>query len=97
MQLAVSLVVVVAVVAVWARVCVRLHEWERARLQRATSGRPSRRALRFVRRRRRPVLPEGHRPPPGLGPLSPSERFLRQEAARGLRDLQLFLLDQRTA
>jgi hypothetical protein len=39
------------------------------------------------------LLPEGHRPPPGLSPLSPSERFLAEEASRGLRDLQLFLLD----
>ena len=38
-------------------------------------------------------VPEGHRPPPGLSPLSPSERFLAEEASRGLRDLQLFLLD----
>ena len=40
------------------------------------------------------LLPEGHRPPAGLGPLSPSERFLTAEAARGLRDLQLFLVDR---
>ena len=39
------------------------------------------------------LLPEGHRPPAGLSPLSPSERFLAAEASRGLRDLQLFLLD----
>ncbi|MDX6217460.1 MAG: hypothetical protein QOG99_3044 [Frankiales bacterium] len=38
-------------------------------------------------------LPEGHRPPPGLGPISPSERTLSAEAERGLRDLQAFLLD----
>jgi hypothetical protein len=38
-------------------------------------------------------LPFGHRPPPGLSPLSPSERFLAAEATRGLRDLQMFLLD----
>jgi hypothetical protein len=38
-------------------------------------------------------LPAGHRPPPGLSPLSPSERFLAAEASRGLRELQLFLLD----
>jgi hypothetical protein len=38
-----------------------------------------------------PGLPEGHQPPPGLSPLSPSERFLTSEVARGLRDLQLFL------
>ncbi|MGZ6791906.1 MAG: hypothetical protein ACXVGH_04700 [Mycobacteriales bacterium] len=39
------------------------------------------------------ALPAGHRPPPGLSPLSPSERFLAAEASRGLRELQLFLLD----
>jgi hypothetical protein len=38
-------------------------------------------------------LPEGHRPPPGLGPISPSERTLSAEAERGLRDLQAYLLD----
>ncbi len=41
-----------------------------------------------------PSLPEGHRPPAGLGPLSPSERFLRTESTRGIRALQLWLLDQ---
>jgi len=97
MQLAVSLVVVIAVVAAWAQVCVRLHAWERARLHRGAAGRPRLRVGRLARRSTRPLLPEGHRPPPGLGPLSPSERFLRQEAARGLRELQVFLLDQRTA
>ena len=81
MQLVVSLVVVVAVVTAWTQV----------------SSRPGRRTRVHRSARRRPLLPEGHRPPPGLGPLSPSERFLRQEAARGLRELQLFLLDQRTA
>jgi hypothetical protein len=39
------------------------------------------------------LLPEGHRPPPGLSPLSPSERFLAAEAARGLRELQAFVHD----
>jgi hypothetical protein len=39
-------------------------------------------------------LPPGHRPPAGLGPLSPSERFLRTESARGITALQLWLLDQ---
>jgi len=97
MHLAVSLVVVVAAVVGWAHVCVHLHRWERSRLPRASRGRGRGRVLVFSRRPRRPLLPEGHRPPPGLGPLSPSERFLRQEAARGLRELQVFLLDQRTA
>ncbi|MFN2539457.1 MAG: hypothetical protein ABR549_15080 [Mycobacteriales bacterium] len=40
-----------------------------------------------------PALPEGHRPPPGLGPISPSERAVTAEVERGLRDLELFLLD----
>lgn len=39
------------------------------------------------------LLPEGHQPPPGLSPLSPSERFLAAETSRGLRELQLFLHD----
>ena len=39
------------------------------------------------------LLPEGHQPPPGLSPLSPSERFLAAEATRGLRDLEKYLLD----
>lgn len=58
------------------------------------------RALRALQARRPPVprlLPPGHRPPPGLGPLSPSERFLRTEAARGLRELQMFLFEHRAA
>ena len=37
------------------------------------------------------LLPEGHRPPPGLSPLSPSERFLSAEASGGLPDLQEWL------
>jgi len=40
-----------------------------------------------------PALPAGHRPPPGLGPISPSERALAAEIEAGLRDLQLYLLD----
>ncbi len=39
------------------------------------------------------LLPEGHQPPPGLSPLSPSERFLSAEATRGLADLERYLLD----
>jgi len=38
-------------------------------------------------------LPEGHRPPPGLGPISPSERTLSAEVERGMRDLQAYLFD----
>lgn len=45
-------------------------------------------------RGQKPALPEGHRPPSGLGPLSPSERFLREESTRGLRALQVWLIDQ---
>jgi hypothetical protein len=41
----------------------------------------------------RPALPEGHRPPPGLGPIPPSHRAVTAEVERGLRDLELFLLD----
>lgn len=60
---------------------------------------PLTRAWASARSRRLPVavsLPEGHRPPDGLGPLSPSERFLRTESDRGLREIQLYLLEQRT-
>lgn len=42
---------------------------------------------------RRQLLPEGHQPPPGLSPLSPSERFLSAEASRGLRDLEKYLIE----
>lgn len=58
---------------------------------------PAVRAWQSVQARRRPtarLLPQGHRPPAGLGPISPSERFLRAEADRGLRALQMWLLDQ---
>ncbi|MCW2667528.1 MAG: hypothetical protein JWN57_2490 [Frankiales bacterium] len=55
--------------------------WLRVRTWRATRG-------------AKPLLPEGHRPPVGLGPLSPSERFLREESSRGLRALQIWLVDQ---
>lgn len=41
----------------------------------------------------RPLLPDGHRPPEGLGPISASERTLAAEVERGLRDLQAYLLD----
>ena len=95
----VSLVVIGLVVAGWVSLCTRLVAWQEARAEDAEgTGTPGRRrdVRTFLpRQRTRPGLPEGHRPPPGLGPLSPSERFLTQEAARGLRDLQLFLVDQR--
>ena len=60
---------------------------------------PAQRAWLRLRARRaarnaKPLLPEGHRPPSGLGPLSPSERFLREETTRGLRALQVWLIDQ---
>ena len=49
---------------------------------------------RRVARRALPLLPEGHRPPAALGPLSPSERFLTTEAARGIAALQQWLREQ---
>ncbi len=92
MHLVVSLVVVAAVIAAWAQVCVWLGQWQESRAH----GEAGRRTAR-TRRSRGPVLPEGHRPPAGLGPLSPSERFLTAEASRGLRDLQTYLLEQQAA
>ncbi len=80
------MLVAVLAAAVWAVVVLRVLQWHAARAQ----GRPPRGRVPRLR-----TLPEGHRPPPGLGPLSPSERFLTCEAARGLRELQLFLVDQR--
>ena len=53
-------------------------------------------AAAMARREPARLLPVGHRPPEGLGPLSPSERFLHTESARGLREIQLWLLEQRT-
>ena len=61
---------------------------------------PASRAWTAVRTRRAdasPLLPEGHRPPGGLGPISPSERSLRGESARGVREIQVFLLEHRTS
>jgi hypothetical protein len=62
----------------------------------SSTGTQSRRLLGelWSRRPGKPLLPEGHRPPAGLGPLSPSERFLSSEAARGIRALQVWLIDQ---
>ena len=58
-----------------------------ARRQRADDAEP--RARRFALRRgqqpSRPLLPEGHRPPPGLGPISPSQRAISAELDSGLR------------
>ena len=91
-------------VVVLAGVCSRLAERiqpEAARLgldPDETS--PAQRAAHVVRARFRaraaglPSLPHGHRPPAGLGPLSPSERFLRAETARGIRELRLWMLDE---
>ena len=74
---------VLVVVAVWVVCCARLVQ---RRGERAEVG------ARTVRRPR--LLPEGHRPPPGLSPISPSERYLTAESRRGMRELQLFLADQ---
>lgn len=91
MHFAISLMVIGAVVATWVAICLRLVARHEARQLDPT---PRRRAEpRRSRASRRPSLPAGHQPPAGLGPLSPSERFLTQEAARGIRDLQLFLVD----
>ncbi len=76
----------------------RLMTWQAARLgapvpdgrRQPGRGHPGRRPAPSL-----PSLPAGHRPPPGLGPLSPSERFLSTEAARGLRELQQFLAERR--
>ncbi len=87
MQLAVALAVIGVVLVAWVQVCLHLATWLETR-----AGGPRRR-WRAPRARLR-LLPEGHRPPPGLGPISPSERFLTQEAARGLRELQVFLVDR---
>jgi hypothetical protein len=84
---------------VFASVCARLGDRVRPDAgdtpERAPS--PAQKAWRAARSRRQPtarLLPEGHRPPAGLGPLSPSERFLRTESARGITALQLWLIDQ---
>ena len=80
------MVLAVLVVAVWVVCCARLVQRRNERAQ--VGARP-------VRRPR--LLPEGHRPPPGLGPISPSERYLTAESRRGMRELQLFLADQAPA
>lgn len=86
---------------VFASVVGRVADWNARRspsddLQPVPS--PASRAWAAVKARRTAALalPHGHRPPDGLGPISPSERFLRGESARGLRELQLFLLKPRT-
>lgn len=98
MHFALSLLAIAVVVIAWAAVCVRIEAWRSARAAAGPEApRTAERRLRLPRQRVRPALPEGHRPPPGLGPLSPSERFLTQEATRGIRELQLFLVDQQAA
>ena len=95
MHVVLSLVVVAAVVAVVVRLCLRVGD---SYAGRGPDGGGADRPERRPRGQRlRPLLPEGHRPPPGLGPLSPSERFLTAETTRGLRELQMFLVDQRAA
>ena len=89
MHLAVSLVALAAVLVTGVSAGVLVRRRRRARRE-GGGALPSGLAGRCP-------LPEGHRPPPGLGPLSPSERFLTEEAARGLRELQVFLLDQQAA
>ena len=96
-------VVVLLGLLVFASVVGRVADWN---AQRFPSGdadvqavpSPASRAWAGVLARREAAtrLPEGHRPPEGLGPISPSERFLHGESARGLRELQLWLLEQRT-
>lgn len=94
MELVLSLAVIGAVVVAWAHLCVHVAAWQERRAEQPAGRVASLPALRLGRRARAPrLLPEGHRPPAGLGPLSPSERFLRAEADRGLRELQLFLVD----
>lgn len=97
MPLVLSLAVVALVVIAWARVCVWLGRLQGRPRGPATGSTGRRPWLRAPRVSRVPLLPEGHRPPAGLGPLSPSERFLSQEYARGLRDLQMYLVDQQAA
>jgi hypothetical protein len=66
-----------------------------ARRQRAEQGETRTRRLTARRRQRptRPLLPEGHRPPPGLGPISPSPRAISAELDSGLRKLRAYLDD----
>ncbi|MCW2779229.1 MAG: hypothetical protein JWN17_2954 [Frankiales bacterium] len=85
---------------VFVSVVVRVASWNAERMgPQLADATPSvaERAWSTVRSRRAPVvpmLPAGHRPPVGLGPISPSERALSSEYTRGLRALQLWLLDQ---
>jgi hypothetical protein len=88
---------------VFVSVIARITTWNAERMgPQAEDATPSvaGRAWTSYRRRRSPavpMLPAGHRPPVGLGPISPSERSLTLESRRGLRALQLFLLDESTA
>lgn len=76
----VDVLLVVLVLVVWCACCLRVARWRST--QKDRPGPPV------------AVLPVGHRPPPGLGPLSPSERFLTTESQRGVRELQSFLADR---
>ena len=71
MHLVLSLVVIGAVVVAWAHVCVHLVGARRSAGRGTGRAACAGAAAPAVR-----LLPEGHRPPAGLGPLSPSERFL---------------------
>ena len=82
MQVVLLLLGTVAVIVGWTWACLRAVKWLGARAR--YGGTPADAGL-----------PHGHRPPPGLGPLSPSERFLTQESSRGLRELERFLAEQR--
>jgi hypothetical protein len=93
-EVVVVLVLCAVVAVVMAYAGIRLGREDAAR---RAAGDPSLFARRSSCAPSRPLLPEGHRPPPGLGPLSPSERFLTSESARGLRELQQFLFDDRRA
>lgn len=64
--------------------------WRRREQQRA-------RRREQARRRRLPALPAADAPPDGLAPLVPSPRTMRSEAARGLRELELWLAEQTSA
>jgi len=50
-----------------------------------------------ARQRRLPPLPAEDVPPAGLAPLVPSPRTVRVEAARGIRELEVWLADQASA
>ena len=91
-----ALLIAVAATVALLTVALRLARWHAARTEPAVDERsPVQRHLDALRERRDalPALPDGHRPPTGLGPISPSERALAEETARGFRELQSWLLD----